>query len=112
MSLLHYKGYAGSIEPQVENDILFGQILFINDLVTYEADTLKNLKQEFQTSVDDYLAFCKEHDKQPNKPFKGSFNVRIGPELHQAAAYAAKDMSLNAFVNQAIKHEVERVSRG
>ena len=111
MTHLQYKGYNGTIEPQLEDETLFGQILFINDTITYESDSVAGLKKEFETSVDDYLAFCKEVGKEPNKPFKGSFNIRIDPELHQAAAFAAKDMSLNAFVGQAIKHEVERVNR-
>jgi predicted HicB family RNase H-like nuclease len=75
---LKYKGYHGTIEPQLEDNMLFGKIAFINDLVTYEAKDLVQLKKEFQTSVDDYLAFCAERGKQPNKPFKGSFNVRTG----------------------------------
>jgi hypothetical protein len=33
--------------------------------------------------VDDYLAWCKERGKQPNKPFSGSFLVRATPELHR-----------------------------
>lgn len=110
MTYLTYKGYQGTIEPQVEDGILYGKIAFIRDLVTYEAVDLPNLQKEFETSVDDYLADCLALGKEPNKPFKGSFNVRIDPNLHRAAAIAAKDMSLNAFVAKAIESEVERVN--
>jgi predicted HicB family RNase H-like nuclease len=110
MAYLKHKGYSGTIEPQIEANILYGKILFINDLITYESENLAGLQKEFELSIDDYINFCKEHNKEPNKPFKGSFNIRITPELHQAAALAANG-SLNAFVGQAIKNEVERVSR-
>ena len=68
--------------------------------------------QEFHTSVDLYLESCEELGHRPNKPFKGTFNVRIDPELHRAAALASGDNSLNAFVSQAIKEKVERQTSG
>ena len=106
---LQYKGYQGTVEPQLDDDTLFGKIAFINDLVTYEAKDLTQLKREFQISVDDYLAFCDERGKEPNKPFKGSFNVRTGPELHRAPVIASGNQSLNAFVCDAIIEKVERL---
>lgn len=105
---LKYQGYLGTIEPQIANGTLFGKLAFIRDLVTYEASTLAALEQEFHTSVDLYLASCQELGRRPNKPFKGTFNVRISPELHRAAALASGDDSLNAFVSQAIQEKIER----
>ena len=46
--------------------------------------------------------------KQPNKPFKGSFNVRVGPNLHRAAVIAAGEKKLNQFVCEAIEEKLER----
>lgn len=108
MTYLKYKGYLGTIEPNLEEGTLFGKVAFIRDLVTYEAENLKQLQQEFQVSVDDYLEFCTERSKEPNKPLKGSFNVRISPELHRAAVMAVGDGSLNAFVGEAIKEKLQR----
>lgn len=109
MTYLKYKGYQGTIEPQIEDDTLFGQIAFIRDLVTYEADTLKQLKKEFQLSVDGYLEDCAELNKTPNKPFKGSFNVRIGSDLHRKAMMQAQQrgVNLNEFVKQSIESFVD-----
>jgi len=109
---LQHKGYQGTVEPQLEDDTLFGKIVFINDLVTYEAKDLVQLKKEFQISVDDYLVFCKERGKSPDKPFKGSFNVRLGAKLHRAAAIASADKSLNAFVCEAIREKIGRCQMG
>ena len=108
MTYLNYKGYSGTIEPQIENNTLFGKIAFIRDLVTYEATTLKELEKEFHFSVDSYLEDCIELGKEPNKPFKGSFNVRIGSDLHREAMMQAQDqgINLNEFVKQAIETSV------
>ncbi|MCK3657240.1 pilus assembly protein HicB [Pasteurellaceae bacterium Pebbles2] len=109
MTLLKYKGYVGTIEPDLENNVLFGKLAYIRDLVTYEAQTLPELEQEFQNSVDLYLADCTELGRVPDKPFKGTFNVRISEELHRNAVLVAGDMSLNAFVGEAIQEKVNRL---
>jgi predicted HicB family RNase H-like nuclease len=108
MTYLTYKGYLGTIEPQLDDDTLFGKLAFIRDLVTYEAPTLAQLRKEFEFSVDAYLQDCEELGHAPNQPFKGSFNVRTTPELHRQAVMVAGDMSLNAFVSQAIAEKVQR----
>jgi predicted HicB family RNase H-like nuclease len=110
MTYLHYKGYTGTIEPQLEDNSLFGKLVFIRDLVTYEAQTLAELKKEFEFSVDVYLQSCEELGRKPETPFKGSFNVRSSPDIHRQIVLAAsqEDMSLNAFVNQAIMEKLAR----
>jgi predicted HicB family RNase H-like nuclease len=107
---LRYKGYTGSIEVSVEDGCLFGKIQFINDLVGYEGETVDELRQSFQSAVDGYLDTCKELGEEPEKPFKGSFNVRIGSELHREAAVAASQdgISLNEFVARGVKEAIER----
>ncbi|MFZ7200021.1 type II toxin-antitoxin system HicB family antitoxin [Avibacterium avium] len=108
MTLLKYKGYVGTIEADLENNVLFGKLAYIRDVITYEAETLPQLEKEFQTSVDLYLQDCQKLGRTPDKPFKGVFNVRISEELHRNAVLAAGDLSLNAFVAEAIKEKVER----
>lgn len=109
MTYMKYKGYLGSIEPILETGSLYGKIVFIRDLVSYEAETLSELENEFRLSVDEYLTDCERLNREPDKPFKGSFNVRTSPELHRAAALAAQDSSLNAFVCAAIEEKLERM---
>lgn len=104
MTTFSYKNYYGTIETDEKNLILHGKILFINDLVTYEADSMPQLKIEFETAVDDYLETCKEIGKQPDKAFSGSFNIRISPELHKKLSlYAVENkISLNESVTIAV----------
>ena len=112
MSMMEYKGYYGTVEYNAEDHCLFGKLAYIRDLVNYEATTVRNLEKSFRGAVDDYLAFCKQQGKQPNVPFKGTFNVRINPELHRQAAIAAGEQSLNSFVGAAIQEKIERINIG
>lgn len=99
-SALTYKGYTSKIEFSVEDSTLFGKIEGINDLVTFESDSASTIEKEFHSAVDDYLAYCKEVGKEPEKPFKGSFNIRATPEIHRALAVEAMKTgkSLNSLV--------------
>ena len=103
---LKYKGQAGSIEHDLDRGILYGKLLFISDLVSYEAENLRTLEQEFRVSVDEYLADCESMGIEPNRPFKGSFNIRIGRELHKKLAMKAADEGLG--LNEAVQRAVER----
>jgi predicted HicB family RNase H-like nuclease len=102
---MSYNGYCGSIEMSVEDDCLFGEILFINDLVTYEAKTPARLREAFENAVDYYLAKCKAENLKADKPFSGTFNVRIPKELHKQAAIkaASEGLRLNEYVKQCIE---------
>lgn len=101
-----YKGYTGSIEFSLEDQCLFGKILFINDLIIYEAETVPQLETSFKSAVDDYIETCAELGRQPQKPFKGSLNVRIGEELHKRAALkaACDSITLNEVVKNALEN--------
>jgi predicted HicB family RNase H-like nuclease len=114
MTYLNYKGYLGTIEPQLDDNTLYGKLAFIRDLVTYEAPNLAELRKEFEFSVDAYLQDCQELGREPNVPFKGSFNVRTTPELHEKAVFLSGNLeiSLNSFVSQAIAEKIERVQAG
>jgi len=110
MNIFHYKAFIGSIEANAEDKVLHGKLLYITDLVTYEATTLTGLENEFKKAVNDYLATCKQLNREPMKPFKGSLNVRIGPELHKEAAFhAAMDgISINEFIKNAVQTKIKQ----
>jgi len=107
-NMLTYKGFYGSVEYSAADECFFGKIIGTTDLVTFEGKSVDNLKKSFAEAVEDYLVLCKEAGKEPQKSYKGSFNVRISPELHKAAVVIAKreGISLNAFVERAIYDEV------
>ena len=103
--LLSYKGYHGTVEYSLEDQLLFGKVIDTQSLISYEGSTIEELKEDFEGAVDDYLDMCKEHGDSPEKTFTGSFNVRISPELHhQLALYAeSHGDSLNATVKKAVQ---------
>lgn len=108
MKELSYKGFTGSIEPSVEDDCLFGEILFINDHIVYEGQTVSEITQAFQQAVDLYLDYCARNNKEPSKPYSGTFNVRPGPDLHRSAAQKAHKLgiSLNEYVSNCIRNDI------
>lgn len=109
MKMLEHRGYFGSIEASVEDGILFGKLEFISALVNYEGETVQELKAAFESAVDDYLQTCQIKGYEPEIPCKGSFNVRVGHDLHLAAAVKAKELgvSLNDFVRNALNNAAQ-----
>jgi predicted HicB family RNase H-like nuclease len=107
-NMLKYKDFYGSVEYSAADECFFGKIVGSADLVTFEGESVGNLKKAFKEAVEDYLVMCKEAGKEPQKSYRGSFNIRISPELHKEAAVVAsrEGISLNAFVERAIFDEV------
>ena len=66
--LKEYRGYEGSIEFCEESKVFHGELLGINDMVTFEADQLEDLERAFHEMVDDYLDWCKADGHEPKKP--------------------------------------------
>lgn len=105
---LEYKGFQGSVNFDLETNVLHGKILHINDLVSYEAESVDGLNKSFIEAVEDYLETCELLGVEPEKPFSGSFNIRIGQELHKdLAKFSARHgSSINDVVKEAINCHV------
>ncbi len=105
MDILKYKDYEGTAELDMTRGVCRGKILFISDLVTYEAEIPAELKKEFEAAVDDYIETCATLGRKPQKPLKGQFNVRIPSGLHKAATLRALSdgVSLNDVVVRALE---------
>ena len=107
--VLTYKGFFGSVHFSAEDECFFGKIEGIDDLVTFEGQDVKALKKSFREAVEDYIELCKITKKPLLKSYKGSFNIRIDPELHKRAVQKSLmlGISLNQLVKIAIEKEVE-----
>ncbi len=107
--LLEYEGYYGSVEVSVEDKCLCGSVQFIRDLISYSGNSFEELENSFHEAVDQYLVFCKEIGKDPSITCSGTFNVRVGTDLHTKAVFSAKKngMTLNEFVRNAIQEKVD-----
>lgn len=110
MSTMNYKGYIGSIEVSEEDNCLFGKVLDLpsDTAITYEGETVAELKADFEGAVDDYLVYCKEAGIQPRKSYTGTLNIRISPDTHsRIAALASKEgISINAYIRQTLDRQV------
>ncbi len=106
---LNYKGFFASVSFIEEDNILFGKIEGINDLIMFEGSSVTELKAMFREAVNEYIEDCKHYKKPLLKSFKGSFNVRVKPDIHQKAAMLAtiQGISLNQFVQKALVREIE-----
>ena len=108
--ILKYKDYYATINFDTEDEVFYGKVLGINDLISFEGQSVNDLKKSFKEAIEDYLETCKYLNKIPDKTYKGSFNIRIPSELHKQASVVAstKNMSLNDFVRYAIDYTLSK----
>ncbi len=106
--VLTYRGFIGSVRFSAEDDLFFGKVEGINDLVTFEGVSVQELKEAFHYAVDEHIRDCERENIPVEKSYKGSFNLRLTPDLHRRAAIAAKShrSTLNAFVRTAIERHL------
>jgi predicted HicB family RNase H-like nuclease len=107
-NVMKHKGYIGMFNVDTEAGILYGEVINIRDVITFQGETVEEVKKSFIDSVEDYLDFCKERGEDPEKPFSGSFVLRLSPETHQQAYIRAKQLgvSLNEWVKRTIEKEL------
>lgn len=102
--MMEYKGYLGRVEYDDEAGIFHGEVINLRDVITFQGETVQELRVAFQESVEDYLAFCVGRGEEPERPYSGTFTVRIPPELHRDAALQARlrHKSLNSWVAEVL----------
>lgn len=102
---IEYKNYTGTVEFSEEDGVFFGKVIGIRSLISYEGTNAQELIEDFHGAVDAYLDICRYEGVEPEKAYKGSFNVRVSPELHKLAViYATENQTtLNNFVEEAMR---------
>ena len=107
-NIMEYKGYSGTVEYSSADNVLFGKVLGIKSLISYEGQSVDELKADFEGAVDDYLDLCAEKGIEPEKTYKGCVNVRLAPETHKRACIiaAAEHISLNQFIENSVRDKV------
>jgi predicted HicB family RNase H-like nuclease len=69
--MMEYKGYLSRIEFDDEANIFHGEVINIRDVITFQGKSVDELRETFEDSVEDYLAFCAKRGEEPDKPFSG-----------------------------------------
>ena len=98
--MMQYKGFIGHVVFDDEAEIFHGEVINTKDVITFQGQSVEEIKKEFKESVDDYLDFCSSRNENPDKPFSGKLSLRLDPEIHQKAFVAAKreKKSLNSWI--------------
>ena len=113
--MIEYRGYVARVEFDDSADVFHGRVLNSGSypIATFESTRAGSLRQEFERSIDEYLAVCAEADIQPAKPFSGKLNLRLGSSLHAVVALAAENagVSLNAWIIDTLTAAVGRKKR-
>ncbi len=111
-NIMEYKGYSGTVEYSSEDNVLFGKVIGIKSLISYEGQSVDELRSDFEDAVNEYLEICNEKGIEPEKIYKGCINVRIDPLLHKQAYLIAqsKHISLNQFIEMSVRDKVKSLS--
>ena len=106
--MMEYQGYHAQIEYDAEDGIFVGKVFGLADSLNFHGTSVSELEEMFHQSVDNYLKMCAETGKTPEKEFKGSFNIRISPELHkEISLHAAQEgITLNQYVLRALEESL------
>lgn len=106
---LNYKGYTTSVEYDAEDSILYGKVDGIRSRILFDSSEADTIVEAFHQAVDDYLDACEENGVEPEKPYKGSFNVRIDSDLHRRSAHYATShgTTLNKVVQLALRQYLQ-----
>lgn len=105
MTTMTHDGYVAAIEYDEDAGLFHGEVVNTRDVLTFQGRTVDELKTAFADTVADYLDWCRERGKEPERPFSGHFTVRVAPDLHRRAAAAAarRGKSLNRFVAEVLE---------
>jgi predicted HicB family RNase H-like nuclease len=112
MGTLKHKGYIGSVEYSEEDNCLFGKVQGMSkDCITYEGETITELKTDFEDAVDVYLNSCKERGVEPRKAFSGSLNIRISPTIHSRIAMLAQEagITINGYIKKTLETQLNNM---
>lgn len=103
--MMKYKGYKATIAYDEEDRIFVGEVFGVSDSLNFHGRSIEELETSFHDCIDNYLVYCQEVGKEPQKEFSGSFNVRTSPMIHEKASeYAAENgFSLNQVVSMAME---------
>jgi len=106
--LMEHKGYFGTVEFSDADGVLYGKVIGINGLISYEGESVKALRRDFEEAVDEYLDMCVAEGVEPQREYRGKFNVRVSPELHKNLVLysASHGQTLNSTVEEAIRRYI------
>ena len=103
--MIDYKGYTGIFEFDPALRLFTGHVVDLRDEIYFEGDSVEAIEASMRRAVDHYLEVCAIRGDEPERPFSGKLNVRLGSDVHRAAAVAAaaRGESLNAWLARIVE---------
>jgi predicted HicB family RNase H-like nuclease len=111
-TLKRYKGYTATVDIDIDSGVLHGRVIGLRDVVTFESANVKGLQKEFQSSIDDYLEFCKEESVEPEKPYSGNIVLRMPKSLHKKLDIisSTEGKSINKLIISLLEEDVKSLA--
>ena len=106
MSMMRHKDYLATIELDPDVGLFHGEVINTRAVLTFQGRSIDELTAAFADTIADYEDWCHARGKEPEKPYSGSFTLRMPPELHRRVAEAAAraGKSLNGFIKETLEH--------
>lgn len=103
--MIEHKGYTGVVEFDPELSLFAGHVIDLRDEIYFEGESVEELTASMRRAVDHYLRVCETRGEEPERPFSGKLNLRLGSDLHRAAAVAAaaEGESLTAWLTRLVE---------
>ena len=101
MSYMEYRGYIGSVEFSEEDDCFFGKVLGVRDSISYEGESVQELKKDFHDAVDEHIDFLERTAEASGKDAR---TIYATPILWQSAARVAESrgLSLDSLIAESL----------
>ena len=108
MSSMSHRGYTARIDYDERDNIFVERLLGIRAIISFHAESVGELRAEFEKAVEDYIAECNERGVKPEKPASGKLLLRVSPEVHGRAMVVAQasGKSLNQWVAEVLERAV------
>ena len=106
---MEYKGFNAKVEYSADDEVFWGRLLGVDDIVTFEGKSVRELKRSMKDSVEFYLDICSRAGQEPRKKFSGKLLLRLTPELHAEIekAAAASGQSINEWSKRVFQQAVK-----
>ena len=106
--MMKYKGYLAHVEFDDEANIFHGEVINTRDVITFQGQSVAELKKAFEDSVEDYFTFCAERGEEPDRPFTGRFSISLTPDQHKKVIMSAEKAGKNveSWVTEVLAHAV------
>lgn len=81
----------------------------VGRVILYEGNTIEELRADFESGIESYIAGCLADGREPRKAFSGTLNIRISPDIHSRIAMLAQEAgtTINGYIKSALENQLK-----